>query len=163
MKKEAFYERCGRDLELLENAGGPVSGEEIAGKLGVSRNTVWKAVNRLKEQGYEIQAATNRGYCLISHRNALTPQSVRRLLEGSARRCAIDVRDSVTSTNTVVKGLAEQGERRAWCLLPISRPRERGGWDGPFTLPRDRAVFERSLQAPFSAEEAPFHQPPPRG
>ena len=94
-------------LEMLETAEVPISGEELAGKLGVTRNSVWKAVNKLKEAGYEIEAATNRGYLLRSDENALTPQSVRRLLTGPARRCTISVQDSVTSTNTVLKAIAE--------------------------------------------------------
>lgn len=142
-------------LELLENAGGPVSGEEIAGKLGVSRNTVWKAVNRLKEQGYEIQAATNRGYCLISHRNALTPQSVRHLLEGSARRCAIDVRDSVTSTNTVVKGLAEQGGAEGMVLIAHQQTQGKGRLGRSFYSPKGTGLYLSVLLRPrFPAEEA---------
>ena len=35
-------------LELLESSGIPLSGEEMARKLGVSRNAVWKAVQRLR-------------------------------------------------------------------------------------------------------------------
>lgn len=145
-------------LELLENAGGPVSGEEIAGKLGVSRNTVWKAVNRLKEQGYEIQAATNRGYCLISHRNALTPQSVRRLLEGSARRCAIDVRDSVTSTNTVVKGLAEQGGAEGMVLIAHQQTQGKGRLGRSFYSPKGTGLYlSVLLRPPFSRGGGSFH------
>ena len=48
-------------LELLENANHSFSGEEMAQQLGITRNSVWKAVGKLKEQGYEIEAATNRG------------------------------------------------------------------------------------------------------
>ena len=36
-------------LELLESSGAPLSGEEMARQLGVSRNAVWKAVQRLRE------------------------------------------------------------------------------------------------------------------
>ena len=39
-------------LELLENANHPFSGEEMAQQLGITRNSVWKAVGKLKEQGW---------------------------------------------------------------------------------------------------------------
>ena len=55
-------------LELLENANHSFSGEEMAQQLGITRNSVWKAVGKLKEQGYEIEAATNRGYRLVSEK-----------------------------------------------------------------------------------------------
>ena len=52
-------------LELLEsNRGEYFSGEEIAGRLNVSRTAVWKAVKSLQSAGYAIDAVTNKGYCL---------------------------------------------------------------------------------------------------
>ena len=43
-----------------------VSGEELAEKFGVSRNSVWKAVNQLRQQGNNIEAVTNKGYHLLT-------------------------------------------------------------------------------------------------
>ena len=34
--------------------------------LGVSRTAVWKNINKLKEDGYPIEAVTNKGYRLLS-------------------------------------------------------------------------------------------------
>ena len=45
-----------------------LSGEEIARRLGVSRNAVWKAIKALQAGGYPIQAVQNRGYCLAALR-----------------------------------------------------------------------------------------------
>ena len=44
-----------------ENKGHYISGEEIAQALHCSRTAVWKAVNQLKEDGYEIEAVKNKG------------------------------------------------------------------------------------------------------
>ena len=44
-----------------ENKGHYISGEEIAQELHCSRTAVWKAVNHLKEDGYEIEAVKNKG------------------------------------------------------------------------------------------------------
>ncbi len=52
-------------LELLKNSEGPLSGEEIASKTGVSRVAVWKIISRLKNNGYTIESAHD-GYSLIS-------------------------------------------------------------------------------------------------
>ena len=41
-------------LDILLNADDFISGQEISEKLGVSRQAVWKAINVLKEKGYEI-------------------------------------------------------------------------------------------------------------
>ena len=142
-------------LDLLEGADAPLSGEEMAAKLGVTRNTVWKAVNRLKEAGYEIEAATNRGYRLVSEQNALTPQGVRRLLAGPAERCAIQVQESVTSTNTVLKGLAEQGGAEGMVLLAQEQTQGKGRLGRTFFSPKGTGLYMSVLLRPrFSAEEA---------
>lgn len=142
-------------LELLENSDGPISGEEMAEKLGISRNSVWKAVGKLKEAGYEIQAGTNRGYQLVSSGNVLTPQGVRRLLTGSAKGCAIDVRDSVTSTNTVLKAIAEQGGAEGMALIAQQQTQGKGRLGRTFLSPKGTGLYISILLRPkFSAEES---------
>ena len=57
-------------LGVLMQADAPLSGERMARRLGLSRNAVWKAIGQLREDGYRIDAATNRGYRLVQ-----TPRS----------------------------------------------------------------------------------------
>ena len=49
-------------LRQLREADGYVSGQQLCEALGVSRTAVWKIINRLKEDGYPIEAVTNKGY-----------------------------------------------------------------------------------------------------
>ena len=49
-------------LRLLREMDGYVSGQELCNKFGVSRTAVWKVINQLKEAGYLIEAAQNKGY-----------------------------------------------------------------------------------------------------
>ena len=53
-------------LTLLRETDGYVSGQELCEKFGVSRTAVWKAINQLKEAGYEIEAVQNKGYRRVS-------------------------------------------------------------------------------------------------
>ena len=46
-------------LRLLRETDGYVSGQELCNQFGVSRTAVWKAINQLKEAGYEIEAVQN--------------------------------------------------------------------------------------------------------
>ena len=59
-------------LTLLRETDGYVSGQELCERFGVSRTAVWKAINQLKEAGYEIEAVQNRGYRLVSVPDILT-------------------------------------------------------------------------------------------
>ena len=51
-------------LALLKQREGPLSGETMSKRLGVSRAAVWKAVEALRQEGYVISSAPNRGYRL---------------------------------------------------------------------------------------------------
>jgi len=51
-------------IERLRNADEPVSGEALAGELGMSRVALWKRVESLKAWGYGIEAS-RKGYELV--------------------------------------------------------------------------------------------------
>ena len=46
-------------LRMLRETDGYVSGQELCNKFGVSRTAVWKVINQLKDQGYEIDSVQN--------------------------------------------------------------------------------------------------------
>ncbi len=142
-------------LTLLEESEGPLSGEEMAARLGVSRNSVWKAVQKLRSAGYEIEAATNRGYILVSESNVLSAVNIRRQLTGQARCAAIDVRETVTSTNTVLKELAERGGAEGMTVIAEQQSAGKGRLGRSFYSPRGTGLYMSILLRPkFSAEES---------
>ena len=53
-------------LRMLKETDDYLSGQEICERLNGSRTAVWKAINQLKEAGYEIEAVQNKGYRLVS-------------------------------------------------------------------------------------------------
>ena len=142
-------------LEALQDSGAPLSGEELAQRFGVSRNSVWKAVNRLKEAGYEITAATNRGYQLVGDSDVLSAENIRRQLGPAARDAAIEVRDRVTSTNTLLKEIAEQGGREGMVIVAQEQTAGKGRLGRSFYSPKGTGLYLSILLRPsFSAQEA---------
>ena len=53
-------------LTILKQNEGYTSGQELCDRLEVSRTAVWKVINQLKEEGYEIDAVKNKGYKIVS-------------------------------------------------------------------------------------------------
>ena len=49
---------------LRERQGEYLSGEAMSRALGISRAGVWKAIEGLRQEGYLISSAPNRGYRL---------------------------------------------------------------------------------------------------
>src|SRR5665648_547040 len=59
-------------LKVLEaNKGLIVSGQIIAAEAGASRAAVWKAIAQLREEGYQINASTKKGYTLSANSDFL--------------------------------------------------------------------------------------------
>lgn len=54
-----------RILQALEGTDGYLSGQQLSELLGVSRTAIWKSIEKLREEGYQIEAVTNRGYRLV--------------------------------------------------------------------------------------------------
>ncbi len=95
-------------LELLETCGDFVSGSELADRLGVTRASVWKYTKTLQQEGYDIEAVTNRGYRLSAASDVITETEVRKGLGALSDRFSIEVRESCASTNLVLKERAVQ-------------------------------------------------------
>ena len=66
---------------LNQNVGKTVSGGELAKTLGVSRNSVWKSINSLKEEGYDIASCSNTGYILNRKVDIFSADTVNGYLE----------------------------------------------------------------------------------
>lgn len=66
----------GRILFALNHTQEYVSGQELCETLGVSRTAVWKVINQLKEDGYEIASVPRKGYKIISRPDVITAEEV---------------------------------------------------------------------------------------
>lgn len=88
-----------RVLEILRNTDGYISGQSISQQLGVSRQSIWKAVNSLKEKGYGIDSVTNKGYKLVSSPDYLSEQSIKSFLHTTVIGKNLRVFETIGSTN----------------------------------------------------------------
>ena len=68
------------EVLALLSQGDYVSGQKMSQQLGVSRAAVWKAIDRLRAEGYTIESATNRGYRLAGAPNRLSLAGMQRAL-----------------------------------------------------------------------------------
>jgi len=145
-------------LLLLERRKGEYcSGEEIARQLFVTRNAVWKAVSSLRAQGYPIEAVTNRGYRLSEEGGIFSAQSVRRCLGADDGWFSVEVAETVTSTNTVLKERAAAGAPEGTVLIARQQTGGRGRLGRSFASPRGTGLYTSILLRPkMRAEQALF-------
>ncbi|WP_242943795.1 biotin--[acetyl-CoA-carboxylase] ligase [Peptoclostridium litorale] len=91
---------------LIRNKGSFVSGEKISESLGISRAAVWKHISSLRQDGFEIDSASRRGYMLIGDADIINPQIISDSLRTSFIGKKIIYMDSIGSTNDHIKSIA---------------------------------------------------------
>ena len=84
------------------------SGAALADTLGVSRNAVWKAVEALRKDGYEISAVTNKGYSLCGGTAVLSAEAVCAFTDSRLDGVSVKVFESIDSTNAEAKRVADK-------------------------------------------------------
>ncbi|MEF9875355.1 MAG: biotin--[acetyl-CoA-carboxylase] ligase [Gordonibacter sp.] len=130
-----------RTLRLLEESQGDyVSGVKLASALGVSRNAVWKAVNALREEGYDIAATTNKGYRLSQDSDLLSPVSIGRFLP-AGHPFDIVLRKRVTSTNTEAQQLALLGAPEGTVVVAEEQTAGKGRRGKSFFSPASTGIY----------------------
>ncbi len=113
-------------LQLLLRAfPQPVSGEEMARNLGLSRTGIWKQVRALTELGMQIEGRQNSGYRLLEWPDQMHPDLVRHYL-GSELVKEIVYQPSVDSTNTLAKTLASRGAEHGTLVTADEQTAGRG-------------------------------------
>ena len=138
-------------LELFErNRGFFISGERIASDLGISRTAVWKAVKKLQSEGYEIEAITNRGYCLAKTSDVLSVQGIRSHLDENCGWLRPEVFVTVDSTNNVCAKMAANGEAEGYVAVAGAQTQGRGRKGRGFFSPADTGIYMSILLKPVS-------------
>lgn len=130
-----------------------LSGERLARRLKLTRNSVWKAIEQLRREGYEIEAVTNRGYRLISLPNKISAPEIRRFTHTQVIGSEVEVHDHLDSTNNRVKQLANQGASHGYLVCADSQSVGRGRFGRAFFSPEHSGVYITYLLRPTVSPE----------
>lgn len=140
--------------QLENNKGSYISGGQLAGNLGVSRNSIWKAIKSLEKNGYQINAVPNRGYCLAKANDILSSFSIGQYLKS---KLDINVFPIVSSTNTVLKEMAEQGAPEGTVVIAEAQNAGKGRMGKSFYSPPKTGIYVSILLRPMiPAKESLF-------
>jgi BirA family biotin operon repressor/biotin-[acetyl-CoA-carboxylase] ligase len=113
-----------RIVAWLRAADGPLSGAEIARRLGCTRAAVWKHVDALRQQGYAIAARPASGYELLETPDRLSLAELGPHLRGSWRR--IEWHEELDSTQRVARDLARAGAAEGTVVIAETQTAGRG-------------------------------------
>jgi len=111
---------------LAQNATIVISGARIAREIGVSRSTVWRWVERLRELGVKVKGQAATGYFLEKVPDVLTPDVLKRRLKGNLFGKRIYHFFKTDSTNRVAFELGHAGEPEGAIVLAEEQSAGRG-------------------------------------
>ncbi len=117
-----------------------ISGQGLADRLQVSRHAVWKAIDKLRAEGFEIEARTNRGYRLMGACDVLSGEAVAALLD-RADGYTLEYYDRIDSTNNRARALAEAGCEEWTVVLADQQTAGRGRMGKSFYSPVGGGIY----------------------
>ena len=68
-------------LRLLKESDNYISGQQLCDDFHVSRTAVWKVMEQLKKEGYQIEAVRNKGYRLIDSPDVMSQAEIDSLMK----------------------------------------------------------------------------------
>jgi BirA family biotin operon repressor/biotin-[acetyl-CoA-carboxylase] ligase len=142
---------------FANNATIAISGARIAKEIGVSRSTVWRWVERLREVGVRVKATPNTGYFLERVPDILTPNLLRQQLKGSMFSKKVHHYFRTDSTNRVALELGYANEPEGSVVLAEEQTAGRGRAGRTWYSERATGIYVSLLLRPrISPVQAPL-------
>ena len=133
---------------LLEQGDRYVSGEAMSRALGISRAAVWKAIEALRQEGYVIQSAPNRGYRLENAPDRVREGELSGPLAGCRVGGSLMCLETIDSTNTEAKRQAMAGAPDGLVIVSEEQTGGRGRRGRSFQSPKGKGLYLTALLRP---------------
>lgn len=127
---------------------GYVSGEEICKAAGVSRTAIWKHMEKLREDGYEIDASPHLGYRLVHAPDRLIPSEIKWNLKTKIFGKEVLSYNKLNSTNDLAYGLAEKSAKEGVIVLAEEQARGRGRFGRSWVSPPKSGIYLSCILRP---------------
>lgn len=143
-----------RILYELQKAEEGVSGTVIAERLGISRAAVWKHIQALKNEGYEIEGTAGSGY-ILKNRDIISTLALESALEGTIFDNFIYYPETI-STNILAMQLGAKGAKEGTVVIADRQTGGRGRLGRSWHSPPGGLWFSLILRPDIPPSEAPL-------
>lgn len=144
-------------LKMLRESGGYLSGQQICDTFQVSRTAVWKVINQLKEEGYQIEAVRNKGYHIVDCPDTVNKEAVKSYLKTVWAGQNLVYFEETDSTNTQAKRLGEERAPHGTLVIAGQQSAGKGRRGKMWTSPPGSSIYMSILLRPEMApDKAPM-------
>lgn len=144
-------------LKMLRQTEGYVSGQELCEKFQVSRTAVWKVINQLKEEGYQIEAVRNKGYHIVDSPDRMTKDEIASLLSTQWAGQKLFCYEEIDSTNLALRRLKEGDHVHGALIVADKQTDGRGRRGRRWESPSGSSIFMSILLKPeIQPDQAPM-------
>lgn len=133
---------------LKENKNNFISGEKISESIGVTRAAVWKYIKAIKEEGYEIESVSRKGYKLTSSPDLLTFEEISPNLKTRFIGRNFVHLDTIDSTNNEAKKLAIDGSPEGTLVISEEQTMGRGRLGRNWVSPKHKGIWMSLILRP---------------
>lgn len=138
-------------IHSLKNNPDYLSGEEISRALKISRAGIWKHIEELRRQGYDIEAASNRGYRIRSSPDKLFPWEIKFNLGTKAFGQAVVYKATTESTMDEAFRLGLDGAAHGTLTCAESQTKGRGRMGRAWMSPPGKGIYASLILRPRTA------------
>lgn len=128
-------------LAIFRERNENVSGEELSRLLGVSRSAIWKHIEKLRDEGYDIIAHPHLGYRLLHIPDKLLPAEILWRLNTRFIGKKVCSYESVDSTMNIAYQLAEDNAPEGLVVFGEEQRRGRGRMGRNWTSPKRKGIY----------------------
>ena len=136
-------------LEAFSLANGDfISGQKISELLGCSRTAVWKHIEELRNDGYDLEAVRRRGYRIVKKPDRISGNEIQIGLKTSYIGRNIHFEEAVSSTQKIAHKLAYEGTMEGSIVVTEEQLEGRGRLDRTWYSPRSTGIWMSVILRP---------------
>lgn len=133
---------------LRNNRDAYVSGEDLCKNADISRAAIWKHMEKLRQEGYDIEAVPHLGYKLKAIPDSLIPSEIKWKLKAKVFGREIISYKKVDSTNIVAYELAEKGMKEGTVILADEQAKGKGRHGRHWSSPSKGGIYMSCILRP---------------
>ncbi len=135
-------------LRLLKETDGYLSGQQLCERFHVSRTAIWKVMEQLKKEGYQIEAVRNKGYRLVGSPDVLSQAEIESLCAPGWAGARVVYFPETDSTNNQAKAAGEAGAAHGTLFVADTQAAGKGRRGRTWQSPSGKSIYMTLLLRP---------------